>query len=82
MKEIKLGCPMEYEVDNVIHNGLFLRENEVKIVFKELEKINKQRKIIDKAHEKIILRKNEISGLLFKELLEILEEIEWLKYKQ
>lgn len=75
MKEIKLGCPMEYEVDNVIHNGLFLRENEVKIVFKELEKIHKQRKIIDKAHEEIILRKNEISGLLFKELLEILEEI-------
>lgn len=75
-KEIKLGCPMEYEVDNVIHNGLFLRENEVKIVFKELEKISKQRKIIDKTHEKIILRKNEISGLLFKELLEILEEIE------
>ena len=74
MKEIKLGCPMEYEVDNVIHNGLFLRENEVKIVFKELEKIHKQRKIIDKAHEEIILRKNEISGLLFKELLEILEE--------
>lgn len=40
------------------------------------EKLNKQRKIINKAHEEIILRKNEISGLLFKELLEILEGIE------
>ncbi len=41
------------------------------------QKLNKQRKIIDKVHEEIILRKNEISGLLFKELLKILEEIEW-----
>ena len=39
------------------------------------QKLNKQRKIIDKVHEEIILRKNEISGLLFKELLKILEEI-------
>jgi len=41
------------------------------------QKLNKQRKIIDKVHEEIILRKNEISGLLFKELLKILEEIKW-----
>ena len=53
-KEIKLGCPMEYEVDNIIHNGLFLRENEVNIVFKELEKSNKQKEVLDK------IRKNNI----------------------
>jgi len=41
------------------------------------QKLNKQRKIIDKVHEEIILRKNEISGLLFRELLKILEEIKW-----
>lgn len=37
------------------------------------DQINELQERIDKAHEEIILRKNEISGLLFKELLDILE---------
>ena len=37
------------------------------------DQINELQDRIDKAHEEIILRKNEISGLLFKELLDILE---------
>lgn len=37
------------------------------------DQINNLQDRIDKAHEEIILRKNEISGLLFKELLDILK---------
>jgi hypothetical protein len=37
------------------------------------DQINELQDRIDKAHKEIILRKNEISGLLFKELLDILK---------
>jgi len=45
--------------------------NEYKRILQD--QINELQDRIDKAHEEIILRKNEISGLLFKELLDILE---------
>lgn len=78
-KEIKLGCPMEYEVDNIIHNGLFLRENEVNIVFKELEKLNKQKEILDKIKEKV----NEMPYLWYAdEEIERIDGTIELKYKE
>ena len=42
MDKVKIGFPIEYEDDNnIVRNGLFLREPEIKELEKRLKKINK-----------------------------------------
>ena len=59
MDKVKIGFPIEYEDDNnIVRNGLFLREPEIKELEKRLKKINKladleqqckkQKEVIDK----------------------------------
>ena len=74
MDKVKIGFPIEYEDgNNIVRNGLFLREPEIKELEKRLKKINKltdlkqqckkQKEVINKATEYI------------KELLDILNEV-------
>ena len=62
MDKVKIGFPIEYEDgNNIVRNGLFLREPEIKELEKRLKKINKltdleqqckkQKEVIDKAIE-------------------------------
>ena len=64
MDKVKIGFPIEYEdKNNIVRNGLFLREPEIKELEKRLKKINKltdleqqckkQKEVIDKAIEYI-----------------------------
>ena len=64
MDKVKIGFPIEYEDgNNIVRNGLFLREPEIKELEKRLKKINKltdleqqckkQKEIINKAIEYI-----------------------------
>ena len=64
MDKVKIGFPIEYEDDNnIVRNGLFLREPEIKELEKRLKEINKitdlkqqcqkQKEVIDKAIEYI-----------------------------
>ena len=64
MDKVKIGFPIEYEDENnIVRNGLFLREPEIKELEKRLKKINKltdleqqckkQKEIINKAIEYI-----------------------------
>lgn len=64
MNKVKIGFPIEYEDENnIVRNGLFLRESEIKELKKRLKEINriidlkqqcqKQKEVIDKA-EKIL----------------------------
>ena len=64
MDKVKIGFPIEYEDENnIVRNGLFLREPEIKELEKRLKEINKitdlkqqckkQKEIIDKAIEYI-----------------------------
>ena len=59
MDKVKIGFPIEYEDENnIVRNGLFLREQEIKELEKRLKEINKitdlkqqckkQKEIIDK----------------------------------
>ena len=59
MDKVKIGFPIEYEDgNNIVRNGLFLREPEIKELEKRLKEINKitdlkqqckkQKEIIDK----------------------------------
>ena len=59
MDKVKIGFPIEYEDDNnIVRNGLFLREPEIKELEKRLKEINKitdlkqqckkQKEVIDK----------------------------------
>ena len=59
MDKVKIGFPIEYEDENnIVRNGLFLREPEIKELEKRLKEINKitdlkqqckkQKEIIDK----------------------------------
>ena len=42
MDKVKIGFPIEYEdKNNIVRNGLFLREPEIKELEKRLKKINK-----------------------------------------
>ena len=42
MDKVKIGFPIEYEDDNnIVRNGLFLREPEIKELEKRLKEINK-----------------------------------------
>ena len=48
MKTISIGYPMKYEDDKgIIRTGLWLKEKEVELLEKTLEKANKSNKIID-----------------------------------
>ena len=62
MDKVKIGFPIEYEDENnIVRNGLFLREPEIKELEKRLKEINKitdlkqqckkQKEVIDKAIE-------------------------------
>ena len=64
MDKVKIGFPIEYEDgNNIVRNGIFLREPEIKELEKRLKKINKltdleqqckkQKEVIDKAIEYI-----------------------------
>ena len=64
MDKVKIGFPIEYEDDNnIVRNGLFLREPEIKELEKRLKEINKitdlkqqcqkQKEVIDNAIEYI-----------------------------
>lgn len=59
MDKVKIGFPIEYEDENnIVRNGLFLREPEIKELEKRLKEINKitdlkqqckkQKEVIDK----------------------------------
>ena len=61
MDKVKIGFPIEYEDENnIVRNGLFLREPEIKELEKRLKKINKltdlehqckkQKEVIDKLN--------------------------------
>ena len=62
MDKVKIGFPIEYEDENnIVRNGLFLREPEIKELEKRLKEINKitdlkqqckkQKEVIDKTTE-------------------------------
>ena len=62
MDKVKIGFPIEYEDENnIVRNGIFLREPEIKELEKRLKEINKiidlkqqvkkQQQVIDKAIE-------------------------------
>ena len=62
MDKVKIGFPIEYEDENnIVRNGLFLREPEIKELEKRLKEINKitdlkqqcknQKEVINKAIE-------------------------------
>ena len=64
MDKVKIGFPIEYEDENnIVRNGLFLREPEIKELEKRLKEINKitdlkqqckkQKEVINKAIEYI-----------------------------
>ena len=64
MDKVKIGFPIEYEDENnIVRNGLFLREPEIKELKKRLKEINKitdlkqqckkQKEVINKAIKKI-----------------------------
>lgn len=64
MDKVKIGFPIEYaDENNIVRNGLFLREPEIKELEKRLKEINKitdlkqqvkkQKEIINKANEYI-----------------------------
>ena len=90
MDKVKIGFPIEYEdKNNIVRNGLFLREPEIKELEKRLKKINKltdleqqckkQKEVIDNAIEYINAdyvngRIDGLSWLEVRNLLDILEE--------
>ena len=64
MDKVKIGFPIEYEDENnIVRNGLFLREPEIKELEKRLKEINKttdlkqqckkQKEVIDKITDLI-----------------------------
>ena len=92
MDKVKIGFPIEYEDENnIVRNGLFLREPEIKELEKRLKEINKitdlkqqckkQQEINQKAIEYIkekqkIQYKFALSQIECDELLKILEDKE------
>ena len=72
MDKVKIGFPIEYEDgNNIVRNGLFLREPEIKELEKRLKKINKltdleqqckkQKEVIDRI-QKIINTEIKLMG--------------------
>lgn len=77
MDKVKIGFPIEYEDENnIIRNGLFLREPEIKELEKRLKEINKitdlkqqckkQKEVIEKAKS----LNHEISHIIYEDFLE------------
>ena len=71
MDKVKIGFPIEYEDENnIVRNGLFLREPEIKELEKRLKEINKitdlkqqckkQKEAIDKATNELFILKDMI----------------------
>lgn len=92
MDKVKIGCPIEYECDDgIIHDGLFLRESEIKELEKKLKEINKitdlkqqvkkQKEGIDRAIELLKSQEQDMMGNYFfddniaEQLLDILEKV-------
>lgn len=92
MDKVKIGFPVEYEDENnIVRNGLFLREPEIKELEKRLKEINKitdlkqqvkkQKEVINNSIEYIkekqkIQYKFTLSHIECDDLLEILENKE------
>ena len=92
MDKVKIGFPIEYEdKNNIVRNGLFLREPEIKELEKRLKEINKitdlkqqvkkQKEVIDKAIKYIKSYKTdyspyELSDYNIRQILDILKEVE------
>ena len=90
MDKVKIGFSIEYEDENnIVRNGLFLREPEIKELEKRLKEINKitdlkqqckkQKEVIDKAIKYIKSYKTdyspyELSDYNVRQILEILNE--------
>ena len=86
MDKVKIGFPIEYEdKNNIVRNGLFLREPEIKELEKRLKEINKitdlkqqckkQKEVIDKTIKELNDYLN-INTVIRDELLDILKEVE------
>ena len=71
MNKVKIGFPIEYEDENnIVRNGLFLREPEIKELEKRLKEINKitdlkqqckkQKEVIDKVTNELFILKDMI----------------------
>ena len=71
MDKVKIGFPIEYkDENNIVRNGLFLREPEIKELEKRLKEINKitdlkqqckkQKEVIDKATNELFILKDMI----------------------
>ena len=75
MDKVKIGFPVEYEDENnIVRNGLFLREPEIKELEKRLKKINKltdleqqckkQKEVIDKLELENKVLKEQIVAMV------------------
>lgn len=86
MDKVKIGFPIEYEDENnIVRNGLFLREPEIKELEKRLKEINKitdleqrcrkQKEVIKNIMYKIENYTTLNEPRIRKELLDILKEV-------
>lgn len=86
MDKVKIGFPIEYEDENnIVRNGLFLREPEIKELEKRLKEINKityleqqckkQKEVIKNIMYKIENYTTLNEPRIRKELLDILNEV-------
>lgn len=87
VKKVEIGFPIEYEdKNNIVRNGLFLREPEIKVLEKRLKEINritdlkqqckKQKEVIDKLEKKIkVLKQYDFDKVGRYELLDIFKEV-------
>ena len=75
MDKVKIGFPIEYEDgNNIVRNGIFLREPEIKELKKRLKKINKltdleqqckkQKEVIDKLELENKVLKEQIVAMV------------------
>ena len=82
-KIVEIGFPMEYEDDkHIIRIGMWLKENEVKVLEKRLNKYNHLQSKIDKAIEILNRPQFEYDNIPcnyeedIKELRDVLKEVE------
>lgn len=87
MDKVKIGFPIEYEDgNNIVRNGIFLREPEIKELEKRLKKINKltdleqqckkQKEVIEKIIDKLYCWGEALQPDFQKIMLDILKEME------
>lgn len=77
MDKVKIGFPIEYEDENnIVRNGLFLREPEIKELEKRLKEINKITELEQqcKKQKEVINNAMEYIEKLLKEEIEITDE--------